>query len=213
MSKTRLDVIRELLEKDPELFSGNRDRGKQSNLIDFIVELENRIAEQDARIAELEAIIKNLETQLQNSMDVARLMLMSMSYVDSLDSKGLSDEFEDYRRFDDPPEEEGGGSMNKKSWREFWAKTVGADQSLLDRLDEVLVNAGIEQLEAEPRWISVKDRLPENDVSVLVWVRNRYDDCSISIDYVDDGEWWEHDGSRHEALYWMPLPPPPEEKA
>ena len=83
----------------------------------------------------------------------------------------------------------------------------------LDRLDEVLVNAGIEQLEAEPRWISVKDRLPENDVSVLVWVRNRYDDCSISIDYVDDGEWWEHDGSRHEALYWMPLPPPPEEKA
>ena len=106
MSKTRLDVIRELLEKDPELFSGNRDRGKQSNLIDLIVELENRIEEQDARIAELEAIIKNLETQLQNSMDVARLMLMSMSYVDSLDSKGLSDEFEDYRRFDDPPEEE-----------------------------------------------------------------------------------------------------------
>ena len=106
MSKTRLDVIRELLKNDPELFSSHRDRGKQSNLIDFIVELENRIAEQDARIAELEAIIKNLETQLQNSMDVARLMLMSMSYVDSLDSKGLSDEFEDYRRFDDPPEEE-----------------------------------------------------------------------------------------------------------
>ena len=80
----------------------------------------------------------------------------------------------------------------------------------LDRLDEVLVNAGIEQLEAEPRWISVKDRLPEDFVSVLAWDYDG-DSCWVSTEWMEDGEWAMWGGPEHEVLFWMPIPPMPEE--
>ena len=59
-------------------------------------------------------------------------------------------------------------------------------------------------------WISVKDRLPEEFVSVLAWV---YDGGGYWVDteWVVDGEWEVNDDSRHEVLFWMPIPPMPEE--
>lgn len=62
-------------------------------------------------------------------------------------------------------------------------------------------------------WVSVRDRLPEIGVEVLVY------DCGFmgvwSLNKTDQGVFWE-DGhgdqySVDEVTHWMPLPEPPEE--
>ena len=88
--------------------------------------------------------------------------------------------------------------------------------------------------DAQPKWISVKDRLPDDLEEVLILVKEtefygQYKELSKSyfcqyIGCVDDGEWytvWCH-GHRYikdtakepyadklEVTHWMPLPEPP----
>lgn len=57
-------------------------------------------------------------------------------------------------------------------------------------------------------WISVKDRLPENNNPILVYMPEekgwlRY---GISIGIIDDGT-----DDKDEVTHWMPLPLPPNE--
>ena len=59
-------------------------------------------------------------------------------------------------------------------------------------------------------WISVKDRLPEDFVSVLAWDYDG-DSCWVSTEWMEDGEWAMWGGPEHEVLFWMPIPPMPEE--
>lgn len=72
-------------------------------------------------------------------------------------------------------------------------------------------------------WISVEDRLPEDDTNVLVlfngeikigfmtWEHPTYEETWESYKYWDesyhDGQGWEH----WEITHWMPLPEPPKE--
>lgn len=62
-----------------------------------------------------------------------------------------------------------------------------------------------------PRWISVKDRLPEENVWVLCL-------CRVGIREVlrwQNGQWYhdpKHAYFESFVLYWMPLPEPPEEE-
>ena len=59
-----------------------------------------------------------------------------------------------------------------------------------------------------PQWISVKYRLPDTCVCVLV----HYDDGNILIDEIgSDGEWMDEDFNCGNITHWMPLPEPPEE--
>lgn len=64
----------------------------------------------------------------------------------------------------------------------------------------------IEELLKEREWISVKDRMPERSVEVLVY------NAKLDIMYVDDplylGEPKLHFDA--EVTHWMPLPEPPE---
>lgn len=60
-------------------------------------------------------------------------------------------------------------------------------------------------------WISVKDRLPEPYVAVLVWEKD--DTKEGGFAYVDrhDGEVWKIGSLGNGAVtHWMPLPEPPE---
>ncbi len=57
-------------------------------------------------------------------------------------------------------------------------------------------------------WISVKDRLPENDDRVLVYLDSERSYTKIDTDriYYRGGQWvrWGND-----VTHWMPLPTPP----
>ena len=83
------------------------------------------------------------------------------------------------------------------------------------------VFAYVQQLEAQqPRWVSVGERLPENDDEVLCWYEYyRYGDYNAmyqtyGIGYYLNGTWGGEvsNGQKARVLYWMPLPPGPEEK-
>lgn len=62
-----------------------------------------------------------------------------------------------------------------------------------------------------PRWISVEDRLPEDDEMYLVYTTEHT--CAV-YRYWGDGEWeteWGEDAS-HNITHWMPLPVAPKEE-
>lgn len=75
--------------------------------------------------------------------------------------------------------------------------------------------AYITQLEARvPKWISVKERLPEDYKDVLVIVRNNGALFTI-IAYLTIGGIWVHKGFGRVigvVTQWMPLPEPPKEE-
>lgn len=58
------------------------------------------------------------------------------------------------------------------------------------------------------KWISAKDRLPEEDVRVLVYLKSTRSYTKIDTDRLLDGIWvrWGKD-----VTHWMPLPEPPKE--
>lgn len=79
----------------------------------------------------------------------------------------------------------------KNSIRE-WQKSLTDFRTLEEVID------GQPTIEPKQEWISVKDRLPENGKSVLVY----WDDGFEIGRYVG--------GEVGDCVYWMPLPEPPE---
>lgn len=59
-------------------------------------------------------------------------------------------------------------------------------------------------------WISVEDRLPEEDIRVLVCIAdNPYNYATMDTDRIFKSRWVRWNGR---VRYWMPLPEPPETK-
>ena len=59
-----------------------------------------------------------------------------------------------------------------------------------------------------PGWISVKERLPEKNVPVLVWEKQGF----AYVDRLEAECAWQIASTRHAIVtHWMPLPEPPEE--
>lgn len=71
----------------------------------------------------------------------------------------------------------------------------------------------LQAMAAQPKWISVKEKLPENDYNYLVFTSDRND--AVIATYYGDGEWLEYDSTNLIPLvtHWMPLPEPPKEDA
>lgn len=64
-------------------------------------------------------------------------------------------------------------------------------------------------LEQEPRWIPVREKLPEESIAVLVWCPERK---NIYCAYYEEKQWWIF-GAYFEkitldVIAWMPLPKP-----
>ena len=90
--------------------------------------------------------------------------------------------------------------------------------SLCDLLD-VFAEIPAEDVQPAPQWISVDERVPDNDAPVLVWYEYwRYDDYNCMwqaygiAQYIYD-RWTGEDlnGSRVKVLAWQPLPEPPKD--
>lgn len=62
----------------------------------------------------------------------------------------------------------------------------------------------------EPGWISVKDRLPEEDVEVLVSNCLGIEVAAYTTN--PTRHWYGMSGNTVYAQYWMPLPEPPKEE-
>jgi hypothetical protein len=65
-----------------------------------------------------------------------------------------------------------------------------------------------------PDWISVKERLPQDRYSVLVYCPDNK--CAFTAYYDDSVGKWVHFGGLPDEVYrpvshWMPLPEPPKE--
>ena len=80
----------------------------------------------------------------------------------------------------------------------------------------------VEELHARiPRWISVEERLPENDANVLVYaIGNNENSCIAMTSYTHNLHgfhiegWrspWQYFFHEHKITHWMPLPEPPKE--
>jgi len=85
------------------------------------------------------------------------------------------------------------------------------DASCRDTL-EIDALAYIQQLEAaQPKWISVEERLPEPEKDVLVLYRGKY--RCIGYYSEDCGLWIINDAPTYDetVTHWMPLPEPPKE--
>ena len=67
-----------------------------------------------------------------------------------------------------------------------------------------------EQREGKMEWISVRDRLPEDQVEVLVATRSKNGVRNIDKGYLAIDHFI-HRG-RAEVTHWMPLPEPPKEE-
>lgn len=97
---------------------------------------------------------------------------------------------------------------------EAWRKRLDRRVS---RFDDMVIHAlpavfdlVIEQetVDAEPKWISVKERPPENFETVIIW-RN---DCrNACIGWLIDDRWSVPKGVK--VTHWMPLPKPPKEES
>lgn len=69
-------------------------------------------------------------------------------------------------------------------------------------------------VEAEPKWISVKERLPENELAVIAYSK---EDGHAWYAFRRGGLWWRPGDRISVKVYgtvthWMPLPEPPKEE-
>ena len=63
------------------------------------------------------------------------------------------------------------------------------------------------------KWISVDDKLPEPEASVLVYpYQNVYDEDFVITGYYEPvmSSWFSERGMEIKVTHWMPLPLPPE---
>jgi len=68
----------------------------------------------------------------------------------------------------------------------------------------------IAELEAAQQWISVKDRLPEEDVDVIAYNCNYQQIAAYTTNPTK--YWYTISGSTISPTHWMPLPEPPKEE-
>lgn len=61
----------------------------------------------------------------------------------------------------------------------------------------------------ESRWISIKERLPENVKLVLIWSALKRPELGY---YSQTSGWWALGVSAIIPTHWMPLPEPPEKE-
>lgn len=61
-------------------------------------------------------------------------------------------------------------------------------------------------------WISVEERLPEEEGMYLVYNPKALEYDKIEVIFFGDGEFWPNIPTGSKVSHWMPLPEPPEDE-
>lgn len=98
-----------------------------------------------------------------------------------------------------------------EAWRKILDRRVSRFDDMVIHTLPVVFDLVNEQktVAAEPKWISVKERLPEDDEHYLVWCSDN-NSRELAL-YYGDGEWLTEDleNITRVVTHWMPLPEPP----
>jgi hypothetical protein len=89
---------------------------------------------------------------------------------------------------------------------------IAAVSELWESRENILFD--ITEAFTKARWIPVSERLPEENVSVLVFTKDgKFDRAGMHVAILDeDGEWYPSHGDGYMfpvVTHWMPLPEPP----
>ena len=95
-----------------------------------------------------------------------------------------------------------------EAWRKILDRRVSRFDDMVIHTLPVVFDLVNEQktVKAEPKWISVEERLPETDEHYLVWCSDN-NSCELAL-YYGDGEWLTEDleNITRVVTHWMPLP-------
>lgn len=83
---------------------------------------------------------------------------------------------------------------------EYWSGVIGTFNEAMCVLADAPTVSG---------WVSVKDRVPEEDADVLVWNELGIEIAAYTTNPVK--RWYSYTGQEVFAKYWMQLPEPPKE--
>lgn len=87
---------------------------------------------------------------------------------------------------------------------------ICCDDCLKQKAADMLEKLAAE-IEKEPEWISVKDRLPEKNSIVLVCMDNGQYKVVLTSYLSSNGEWISYDKNQ-KVTHWMPFPEPPKKE-
>ena len=97
-------------------------------------------------------------------------------------------------------------------------KAIAEKQKRIENMEKIIEDQQ-ERIDimSEGGWISVKDRLPEQRIGVLVYCPEYNNVFAGELnDYLKKGQWYFFDDEikhpiEEEVTHWMPMPKPPEE--
>ena len=87
--------------------------------------------------------------------------------------------------------------------KEYYERSHPIDLGIVTKEETIKL---MEEYANQDKWISVKDELPENEVSVLVFIEGQ-----IEIDAYDKDGWIDHYYDVRQITHWQTLPAPPKQ--